>query len=121
MPRTDTLRRHVPPGEDDGGEDDEDDDYPIAPAAARVAVTPPLPPSPTASSRRPGNHSRAGLHGDARLVAGALEIAREHLGDRRVVVDHEQRAAPVAVRLHPAILRGRGPNGKARSVAFNDL
>jgi hypothetical protein len=59
--------------------------------------------------------------GDARLVAGALEVAREHLGDRRLVVDDEQRPALVAIGLHPPIVRGRGPDDKARRAEFIDV
>ncbi len=52
--------------------------------------------------------------GDAGLVAGALQVARHHFGDGRLVVDDQHRAADVlggAVAAHPAILPGPARRG----------
>ena len=38
---------------------------------------------------------RGAVGGDARRVAGALQVARDDLGDRRLVVDDQHRAAGV--------------------------
>ena len=60
-----------------------------------------------------GQRERRGpSRGDARLVAGALEVAGDDLGDRRLVVDDQHRPAPVAVCVPPSDcggLRGGRP------------
>ena len=42
--------------------------------------------------------------GDARVVSRALQVARDDLGDRLLVVDDEHSRTPLAVQVHPGIV-----------------
>ncbi len=66
--------------------------------------------------------SRWAVGGGAHLITGALQVARDDLGDRRLVVDHENRPAGVAMavrdeRLHrPIVPPGRAGGDRRRGM-----